>query len=185
MSRKIIAAFMMVCFWASTLATTVVMTGCNKPTTQEIVTDATAVAEAALQIAQDPSFIALYPVKSADMILAANSLLTLAKAWTTGNSTVQIMAIAQTIQNILMAIPATEGASWTALIPIVSAAVAILVAAIEENQPAVTTKKTTAVLTKTYKSGVIKHRLGRSMAGDFADAWKKAGGKPIPVLAGK
>jgi hypothetical protein len=65
------------------------------------------------------------------------------------------------------------------LIPIAAAAIAILVASIQNNSPSVKAKKTTAEITKAYKYGIIKHRMGRSLEGDFNSAWLKAGGKPL------
>jgi hypothetical protein len=168
--RKFLAVFIATCFWATILAASLVTNGCTPATTQEIVTDSQIVAEATLQIAQDPAFVAMYPTPAADMVLAANSLLKLANAWKPGNSTAEIGAIVSTIQSILQVIPATANNPWVSLLPVLGAAIAILVAAIQNNQSS---------LTKAYKSGVIKHRLGRSMAGDFNAAWVNAGGKPL------
>lgn len=176
--KRITAVVTMICLWASVSAMTLATTGCSV-STNEIVQDGTAVGNAVLQIAQSPAFAAAYPVQAAQMVTGANALLALTNGWKTGDSTAEIMAAASALQIILAAIPATSNNPWVQLIPIAAAAIAILIAAIQNNSPAVTAKRTTAEITKAYKSGVIKHRLGRSLAGDFNAAWVKAGGKPL------
>jgi len=145
----------------------------------EIVQDGAAVGNAVLQIAQNPSFAAAYPAEAAKMVTGATALLALANNWNTGDSTAEIMAVVSALQVILAAIPATSNNPWVQLIPIAVAAIAILVAAIQNTSPAVTTKRTTAEITRAYTSGVIKHRLGRSLAGDFNAAWMAKGGTSV------
>jgi hypothetical protein len=153
------------------------MTGCTISTAQ-LQADATALGTACTGLAT--SLQAVNPQAATYLTTAAAGLTALGQNWTGTSSEQQLNAIAAGIEAVMSTIPAA--APYAAAVSVVVAALDIILAntaaaptanvAVAENVQAQAANNLA-----TYRAlgkKLLKHRFGRSPAGDFAAAWKLA-----------
>jgi hypothetical protein len=153
-------------------ATALTMTGCTVTTTQ-IANDATAVAKVALQIATASAD--LYPAISAKITLAANDVSSVASALLAGTTTeARLIAVLQTLDTILSAIPTTVTQTIAEFLPIAIAGIEAIYSYVETTSASLAKGALRSTSSPWSGKANIKHRFGRSREGDFRAAWNEA-----------
>jgi hypothetical protein len=154
---------------ASTMMLTT--TGCTVSAAQ-IQADGKALHEALLSVAN--IYTLTSPTAAANLVTAANALLAVTQNWQTGSSIAIFNDAANAVEVILAAIPQT--AAIAPLIPIAVAALDILLANVNPKASnAVALHAMASPKGNPYRGkATIKHRMGRSIEGDFKAAWNKA-----------
>ncbi|MGB9407791.1 MAG: hypothetical protein WCA89_09650 [Terracidiphilus sp.] len=138
-------------------------TGCAI-TAAQMAADGQAVANAVLAIAK----ITTDPTLAANLITAANGLVSATANWQTGSPTAIINDAAGIVEVALAAIPQT--AIFAPLVPIAVAALDIILA----NTQAAPAAALRATAPNPYHGYKISHRFGRTPVGDFKASWNTA-----------
>jgi uncharacterized protein YdbL (DUF1318 family) len=151
---------------------TVGMTGCTVTATQ-IANDAAVVAKVALQIATASA--ELYPNISAEITLAANDVSNVASALISGTTTeARLIAVLQTLDTILSAIPNPTTQVIAEFLPIAIAGIEAIYSYVGTTTPALAKGALRSTISPWAGRANVKHRFGRSAEGDFKAAWNEA-----------
>lgn len=168
---KGISTVLSVAIWVAVLLVMITpMTGCTISASQ-VTADGQAVAAACQSIAAQLAV--TDPELAANLTKAANGLLAATQNWQSGSPIAIFNDAAAAVEAALAAIPVTS--AYAALVAIAVAAVDVLIANINPASAKMTVAQSN---TNPYLQGehraVIKHRFGRSVAGDLKAAFNDA-----------